>query len=390
MTQTTCGAATSLGSFDLTASIRCWRGQWAQRQGTQPSRCGSVDQPLRLMRSTFAKAPRRQVGSTHGSLRKKLSPLALLSTHGITLLVFYPLFRSLVLSLSLPNTAYWATNGIQCTEYEKWLVLAEEAGFNIVLLPLNEHASANFDETKAWLWLDTVLGTDYGYSVMLYSWIDTIKDNYPCTAPDFKETQNSTCLTWEIFEILGPLLDKLVPSLGFGQMFIAEAYAHRLGIRSTDWNSSLPVIYYEAGQKGVDMKTVPTMAENDAWRYHSTKNGVAVDDAHAMVCCVFVCNVWKNAGVFRDVDDLIECGEFTNLDVYSSKVFEVQSPKTGRDPRCIAADPLNPNCQIMGDYTLRLNRANSKPLAKHMNEKCPTTLPGCTAGWNCPTQPDDC
>ena len=88
---------------------------------------------------------------------------------------------------STATSAYWVTNGVQCTPYEQWLLLAEAAGYNVVLLPLSDHASAAFDEALVWLWLEAeILGTDYGYHVMLWSWIDTLKDNYPCTAPDFK------------------------------------------------------------------------------------------------------------------------------------------------------------------------------------------------------------
>ena len=156
---------------------------------------------------------------------------------------------------STATSAYWAKNGVQCTPYEQWLLLADAAGYNVVLLPLSDHASAAFDEALVWLWLEAeILGTDYGYHAMLWSWIDTLKDNYPCTAPDFKVSANSTCLAWETLEILGPLLDKFLPSLGFGALFIKEAWAHRLGIRDSDWNSSLSVIYHKAGQQGVDLQ----------------------------------------------------------------------------------------------------------------------------------------
>ena len=151
------------------------------------------------------------------------------------------------------------------------------------------------------------------------------------------------------------------------------------------------MIYHKAGQQGVELQTVPTIVEQDSWRYHSTRHNQSIDDAHSMVCCVFVCNVWKTGGVFAGAaGNGVQCGELTNLDVYSLAIFKQQNATTGRDGRCVATDPTNPSCQIMGNYTLRLNRVNSRPVAPGMAEKCPTTLPGCTAGWDCPTQPADC
>ena len=73
---------------------------------------------------------------------------------------------------------------------------------------------------------------------------------------------------------------------------------------------------------------------------------------------------------------------------YSTAVFETQSP-TKRPAKCISADPSNPNCQIMGNFTLQLNRVNSKPAAPSMDQGCPT-LPGCQHGWQCPDQPPEC
>lgn len=289
---------------------------------------------------------------------------------------------------STVKDVFWPVNGVQCAPYPTWIALAEAAGFNVVLLPLDDAASARFNETKAMAWVESVVGLNYGYSVLFWGWIDTLADNYPCTAPDFKDTANSTCLSWDFIEVLMPLVDKLVPALKFGETFVKEALAHRLGVADTMWNSTIPQIYRVAGRQGVDIRAVPTMIEKDEWRYHSTRYGKPVDDAKSMVCCVFVCNMWKEAGVFSGIDSDLQCGELTNLDVYSTAVFRPQSPSK-RPAKCISADPSNPNCQIMGNFTLRLNRVNSKPAARAMAERCPTAT-GCQHGWRCPDQPAEC
>jgi hypothetical protein len=46
--------------------------------------------------------------------------------------------------------------------------------------------------------------------------------------------------------------------------------------------------------------------------YHTRRNGEPAE-GRSMVCCVFVCSLWKAAGVFGDTE--INCGELTNYDV---------------------------------------------------------------------------
>ena len=41
---------------------------------------------------------------------------------------------------------------------------------------------------------------------MLWGWLDTAKDNYPCLAPDFE-----VCLGWELLEVLFAAVDRQDP-----------------------------------------------------------------------------------------------------------------------------------------------------------------------------------
>lgn len=62
------------------------------------------------------------------------------------------------------------------------------------------------------------------------------------------------------------------------------------------------------------------------------------------VCNVFVCRMWKAAGLLGDLD--IQCAEFTPLDNVQLKIFD-----ENYDPpqECKTADPMNTKfCQIMG------------------------------------------
>lgn len=50
---------------------------------------------------------------------------------------------------------------------------------HIALLPLHPDLRAKFDETAAWEYAKSMEGKPYGYHTMIFSWIDTVIDNYP-------------------------------------------------------------------------------------------------------------------------------------------------------------------------------------------------------------------
>jgi hypothetical protein len=64
--------------------------------------------------------------------------------------------------------------------------MAENADYNLVWVPLSDENRAKFNETAANEFIDTMLGIDYGYEVMLMGWIDSVKDNLPCLPPNFE------------------------------------------------------------------------------------------------------------------------------------------------------------------------------------------------------------
>ncbi|KAG4983118.1 hypothetical protein JHK87_027867 [Glycine soja] len=49
----------------------------------------------------------------------------------------------------------------------------------IVLLPLHPTLRAKFNETIAWEYALSMAGKSYGYHNMIFSWIDTLNENYP-------------------------------------------------------------------------------------------------------------------------------------------------------------------------------------------------------------------
>ncbi len=114
-------------------------------------------------------------------------------------------------------------------------------------------------------------------------------------------------------------------------------------------------IYQSASvNSNINSRSIPMMPELDSYLYNVTRYDVPTT-APSLVCCVFVCHTWKAAGVFDGMD--INCAELTNLDDYSLTIFE------------------DKYTQIMGKYTLGLNRYNSKIPFSHMGEMCPSKGP---------------
>ena len=95
---------------------------------------------------------------------------------------------------------YWPRHGIQMNKFSQWIEWANNASFNVVVLPLKEEVSAKFNETAVYEWFKTVEGMPYGYHNFLFGWIDTVNDNYP------------PVLQAPLFPIAFRLVEKLAPS----------------------------------------------------------------------------------------------------------------------------------------------------------------------------------
>lgn len=65
--------------------------------------------------------------------------------------------------------------------WDEWwdLSLKDSSNPQIALLPLHPDVRAKFNNTAAWEYARSMSGKPYGYHNMIFSWIDTITDNYP-------------------------------------------------------------------------------------------------------------------------------------------------------------------------------------------------------------------
>lgn len=261
---------------------------------------------------------------------------------------------------STVKDSYWPTDGIQKTPFKQWLAQAKDAGYNVVHAPLTKEVAKSFNATAAWEFFRSVEGLEYGYHNMLFGWIDTRKDNFPCIPPDY-----SLCLEWEHVEVVFGNLDRLATSIV--DQIMTEALAVRLGLEVGV--ARFADTLQEAAAQNMSADEVPPMVELDTYRYN-TKRYNQTETGPAMVCCVFVCNMWKAAGLFDNLEggrDAVNCAELTNWDDYSLTILD---PNPTRPAQCVAADPDNVLCQLEGQYKLSLNDYSSKKPYPHMAERC--------------------
>jgi len=260
---------------------------------------------------------------------------------------------------------------IICTPFQQWI---DDIGGLLTIAPLSPSVAANFNQTAAWEYIQTVLGYSYGYMNFLWGWIDTPDSNFPCLPP-FPDTD--ICLMWEQVEILTGVLESYAPPLA--EIFYRQAF--RLRLNNTQTLPDVASIYRYAASLGIDTPTLFSMVESDSFKYNTSFYGKNATGP-AMVCDVFVCNVWKAAGVFDSIDSNFNCAEFTNWDAYCLDIFDPNYQQT-RPLQCQQQDPNIPECQIIGDYQLAFNDYMTRTPYAHMADHCPgqppnyTKTPGC-------------
>jgi len=269
---------------------------------------------------------------------------------------------------------YWPVNGIQCNPYHDWLEYGGDNGYNTVWAPLEKDKSDALNITAAWEFVDSMLGVDYGYEVVLMGLLDTLYDNMPCAGSD-----QTMCLEPEHLEFLFSYVERVSD---VAARVFKPAVMQRAGV---PFDRPILEAYYQAHKDGISATQLALIPEKDGWIYETTRFGEA-EKSPVMICNVFVCNVWKAGGLFGDIDDQIECGETSVNDNYRLNIYSTQPP-----PQiCTDVDPENPLCQILGQYQLRLDsqpgvlpRYNYVQPQPHILETCPSKAPDYLAPTNC-------
>ncbi|XP_021803297.1 uncharacterized protein LOC110747428, partial [Prunus avium] len=198
-------------------------------------------------------------------------------------------------------------------------------------------------------------GQPYGYHNLIFSWIDTIQDNYP--PPLDAHVVASVVTVW----------NHIQPA--YAANMWNEALNKRLGTQ----NLSFPDILVEVEKRGSSFDELLTVPERDDWLY---------SDGKSTSCVAFILEMYKEAGLFDPIASSIQVTEFTIKDAYMLKFFENNS---SRLPKwCNDGDTVNlPFCQIKGKYRMELPKYNSMEPYSHMNERCESLPPKYSRSRNC-------
>jgi hypothetical protein len=260
---------------------------------------------------------------------------------------------------STTKDSYWPTNGIQCTAFDTWVAQAIAADYNVVWVPLSDEMAGAFNETSAWEFVQQNMGMDYGFGNLLWGWMDNL-DNYPFP------------LTWQLHMMLPAWIGKLAPATA--DMLWNRAFNLRLGTSGLDTID----LYAAMDSQGLDFVTMTSIPEQDSWLYYQKNNNGSMVYGHSMVCDVFVCELWRAAGLFNNLGDEFQCTEATNWDVYTLTMFQ---QSIDRPQQCIDADPNLPFCQLAGQYELTLPYWNTRNVYPNSFNNCPR---GSAPDWEKP------
>ncbi|CAN7038965.1 unnamed protein product [Brassica rapa subsp. trilocularis] len=234
--------------------------------------------------------------------------------------------------------------------WEEWWefeLTKDDANPQIALLPLHPDVRAKFNVTAAWEYARSMEGKPYGYHNLIFSWIDTVTENYP--PPLDSHLVASFMTVWS----------KMQPD--YAANMWNEALNKRLGTKGLD----LSDVLVEVEKRGSSFDKLLAIPEQDDWIY---------SDGKSTSCIAFILEMYKEAGLFGSLADSIQVTEFTLKDAYMLNFFETNA---SRLPKwCNDNDSVKlPYCQILGKYRLQLPGYNTMEPYTHMNEQCPSLPP---------------
>ncbi|CAI9092811.1 OLC1v1028148C1 [Oldenlandia corymbosa var. corymbosa] len=237
---------------------------------------------------------------------------------------------------------------IAVVPWDEWWesALKDESNPQIALLPLHPDIRARFNSSAAWDYVQRMSGKPYGYHNMIFSWIDTVTDNFPPP------------LDAHLVISLMSMWTRVQPS------YAANMWNEALNKRLETEGLDLYEILTETEKRGLTFDQLLTIPEQDEWIY---------SDGKSTTCVAFILAMYKEAGVFGHVAESIQVTEFTIRDAYMLKIFE--NNKTRLPNWCNNEDENLPFCQILGEYRMELPHYNTLEPYAHMNENCPSLPP---------------
>ncbi|KAE8732113.1 Zinc finger MYND domain-containing protein 15 isoform 2 [Hibiscus syriacus] len=160
--------------------------------------------------------------------------------------------------------------------WDEWwqLSLKDSSNSQIALLPLQLDIRAEFNSTVAWEYARSMSGKPYGFHNMIFSWIDTVADNYP--QPLDAHLVISVVSIWT----------RVQPA--YAANMWNEALNKRLGTEDLD----LYGILEETERCGITFDQLLTIPEQDEWVY---------SDGKSTTCVAFILEMYLEAGVFGSI-----------------------------------------------------------------------------------------
>uniref|UniRef100_A0A0E0QJ75 Uncharacterized protein n=1 Tax=Oryza rufipogon TaxID=4529 RepID=A0A0E0QJ75_ORYRU len=240
---------------------------------------------------------------------------------------------------------------IAIVPWDEWwgMALKDDSNPQVAFLPLHPDVRARFNETAAWEFARSMYGKPYGYHNMIFSWIDTMSDNYP---PPLDA--NLVMAVMSMWTRLQPL---------YASNMWNEALNKRLGTEKLDLHG----IITETGKRGMSFNQLLTIPEQDDWEY---------SDGKSTTCVAFILSMYKKAGVFAPFTESIQI-----RDAYMLKIFE--DNQTRLPSWCNSGADRLPFCQILGEYKMELPEYNTIEPYANMNENCPSSPPTYTRPLGC-------
>lgn len=240
---------------------------------------------------------------------------------------------------------YWPKRHIQRNSWKQWKQWAQNAGFNVAILPLRDDIRAKFNNTAAVEWFKKVEGQPYGYHNFIFGWIDTAKESFP------------ELLDLDFLYVVFSIIEHIVPEAATSIM--GEALNMRLGTKGL----KLDEIANEAHSRNLTIGELFAIPEQDGWVY---------SDGLSYVCSAFVAGVYKAGGLFDDME--IQATEFTPRDVYQLNFFDRNYTVPDF---CAQDDPSIPYCQVMGKYLMDIQDDGYSTIDPYPNmfETCPSMPP---------------
>ena len=232
----------------------------------------------------------------------------------------------------------WPSEGIQRNLFDVWINNIKLEEDSAVWIPLRDEFSKKFDRNKAWKFFKTVEGTKYGFPNILNTFMDTTDKNFP------------PLLDINFAYTLVMLLEQ------HGIAVVTEIMGESLNARLGTKNLNYAEIAVETAKQNTSFAALMAIPE---------KEGIDYSIGKSYVCSALATKLWKEAGVFGDLDILP--GEFTPKDTYQISLFKDGSD---RPDECKKNDPELPFCQLQGSTLMELEGFNSIEMYPNMNEKC--------------------